>query len=94
MPVGARRESGPGGRGSPPATFTAVPVSVEGSVVRLASATPLFQALLVGSSNVGTLARNQYDVTSDGQRFLVNVPAADPSTMPITVVVNWLKALA
>ena len=43
---------------------------------------------------MGTLARNQYDVTSDGQRFLVNVPAADPSTMPITVVVNWLKALA
>jgi len=75
-------------------TFTAVPVSVEGSAVRLGPATSLFHAPLVGSSSVGTLARNQYDVTSDGQRFLVNVPAADPSTMPITVVVNWLKALA
>ena len=75
-------------------TFTAVPVSVEGSVLRLGPGTSLFQAPLVGSSSVGTLARNQYDVTTDGQRFLVNVPAADPSTMPITVVVNWLKALA
>ena len=74
-------------------TFTAVPLSVEGGVVRLGPASPLFQAPLVGSSSVGTLARNQYDVTSDGQRFLVNVPAADPSTMPITVVVNWLRAL-
>ncbi|MGH9203667.1 MAG: TolB family protein, partial [Vicinamibacterales bacterium] len=69
-------------------TFTAVRVHIEGHVVRLGPATPLFQAPLVGSSSVGTLARNQYDVTSDGQRFLVNVPKAETSRPPLTVLVN------
>lgn len=34
----------------------------------------------------------QYDVTADGQRFLMRTPAAD-STVPITVVLNWTAAL-
>jgi serine/threonine protein kinase len=75
-------------------TFASVPVQFDGDVVRLGQAELLFQAALVGSSSVGTLARNQYDVTADGQRFLVNVPSADPSAIPITVVVNWVTALA
>ncbi len=30
-----------------------------------------------------------YDVTMDGQRFLLNLPAADAEQQPITVLVNW-----
>lgn len=30
-----------------------------------------------------------YDVTPDGQRFLVNLPAAETERQPITVLVNW-----
>ena len=33
--------------------------------------------------------RNQYVVTRDGQRFLVNVSAEDENSAPITVVLNW-----
>ena len=33
--------------------------------------------------------RNQYVVTRDGQRFLVNISAEDENSAPITVVVNW-----
>ena len=33
--------------------------------------------------------RNQYLVTRDGQRFLVNVSAEDQNSAPITVIVNW-----
>jgi serine/threonine protein kinase/Tol biopolymer transport system component len=33
--------------------------------------------------------RNQYLVTRDGQRFLVNVSTEDQSSAPITVIVNW-----
>jgi Tol biopolymer transport system component len=33
--------------------------------------------------------RNQYSVTRDGQRFLVNVSAEDENSAPITVVLNW-----
>jgi eukaryotic-like serine/threonine-protein kinase len=74
-------------------TFMAVPIRLHGNGVEPGDGAPLFRAALVGSSSLGTLARNQYDVTGDGQRLLVNVPSADPSAIPITVVVNWTKAL-
>jgi hypothetical protein len=34
-----------------------------------------------------------YDVTPDGQRFLINVPAEEPSSSRITVVLNWMSTL-
>ena len=34
-----------------------------------------------------------YEVTPDGQRFLINVPAGEPSSSRITVVLNWMAAL-
>jgi serine/threonine protein kinase len=34
-----------------------------------------------------------YDVTPDGQRFLINLVAEDPSSSRVTVVLNWLAAL-
>jgi hypothetical protein len=33
--------------------------------------------------------RAQYDVTRDGQRFLLNVPAEDAAPPSITVVADW-----
>jgi hypothetical protein len=30
-----------------------------------------------------------WDVTSDGQRFLVAVPSADTGLTPINVLLNW-----
>jgi Tol biopolymer transport system component len=37
--------------------------------------------------------RNQYVVTRDGGRFLVNVSAEDENSAPITVVLNWQARL-
>ena len=39
--------------------------------------------------------RGSYDVTADGQRFLVNTRGSEPPRMlePLTVVVNWTTAL-
>jgi eukaryotic-like serine/threonine-protein kinase len=34
-----------------------------------------------------------YDVTRDGQRFLVSHPSGEPSSSRVTLVVNWLAAL-
>ncbi len=34
----------------------------------------------------------QYDVSSDGQRFLLNVPVGDESAPPVTLVQNWTAA--
>jgi eukaryotic-like serine/threonine-protein kinase len=34
-----------------------------------------------------------YDVTADGQKFLVNSRVENPAPIPISVVVNWTAAL-
>ena len=36
---------------------------------------------------------NLYDVSADGQRFLMNIPMEWPSGSPITVTTSWTKAL-
>ena len=46
---------------------------------------PLFPVLAIGN--------HRYDVTGDGQRFLVNVPAPASSSNPATVMLNWTNAL-
>ena len=38
-------------------------------------------------------ARNHYDVSRDGKRFLFMTPADDDRASPFTVVVNWRAAL-
>ena len=39
-------------------------------------------------------ARNvAYDVTADGERFLVSVPAGEPESSRVTVILNWMAAL-
>jgi dipeptidyl aminopeptidase/acylaminoacyl peptidase len=51
--------------------------------------TPLFTVRLPG----GTLQRGgshqQYDVSANGERFLVNTLVPDPAPPPITLIVNW-----
>ena len=37
--------------------------------------------------------RDQFAVTADGQRFLLQVPSEERSSTPITVVVNWATSL-
>lgn len=58
--------------------------SFEAGVVK-----PLFtmRALVVAAAGY------TYDVSADGQRFLVNTPPEQTATAPITVVVNWQAGL-
>ena len=62
-------------------TLTANTAGVEASVPR-----ELFNTGITGSF---LDRRNQYVVTRDGQRFLVNISAEDENSGPITVVMNW-----
>ena len=50
------------------------------------SPTPLF-ATRVGGALQGTF-RQQYDVSSDGARFLMNT-ITEEAASPITVILNW-----
>ena len=53
---------------------------------RVLSSKPLFQLQLPG--NVGF-----YDVTRDGQRFLVNTRSHQEQSVPLTIVTNWSSEL-
>lgn len=50
------------------------------------AAQPLFPLLLAG-------VRSRYDVSADGQRFIVNYSPEEGSQQPITVIVNWTAGL-
>ena len=51
----------------------------------------LFQAPIFGGGISNEIFR--WDMTSDGQRFLINTVPEDKASAPITVVLNWQAAL-
>jgi hypothetical protein len=71
----------------------AVAVTI-GSELKFDTPRELFQTRL---ATTGTLAYRvlRYDVTRDGKRFLINTEseAADVSSSPIAVVLNWTALL-
>jgi eukaryotic-like serine/threonine-protein kinase len=69
-------------------TLMAVPVRAEGA---LEVGTP--RALFNLGPRTGTLFWHSYDVTRDGQRFLVARSVGANSGPALTVVVNWTAAL-
>jgi serine/threonine protein kinase len=99
-PTGSRRQVSTGGGFSPKwrgdgkelyyisadGKLTAVGISV-GATLEFDRATPLFQTMFREG------AYGSYTVSTDGQRFLMNVPPAVGDVTPITVVVNWTAAL-
>jgi eukaryotic-like serine/threonine-protein kinase len=71
----------------------AVPVE-SGTALEVSSAVPLFRAQLLNGPAAAPGFRAQYDVTPDGQRFLLNVPAVEAQPPSVTVVLNWPAGLA
>jgi hypothetical protein len=66
----------------------AVPIEAGTDFFRWGLAKALFQTRLGFDQNTAA-----YDVSADGQRFLINEPAIDVVEPPITVIVNWPKLL-
>jgi serine/threonine protein kinase/Tol biopolymer transport system component len=50
----------------------------------------LFQTMFIGDRGGGF---EHYQVTADGQSFLINTPSAEGTDAPITVVLNWTAGL-
>ena len=65
----------------------AAQVSVAGETLEVGAERVLFDAHAV--SALGSV----YDVTADGQRFLVNIPVDQKASAPITLVLNWTADL-
>jgi hypothetical protein len=66
--------------------ITAVEVTARGETFDVGAAKPLFQTLPLRRGNA-------YDVTGDGQRFLVNLLLQQQSSEPMTLVINWPATL-
>jgi Tol biopolymer transport system component len=67
--------------------LTAVPVEVRGDTLVVGAVEPLFKIRPAGPEV-------HFDVTADGQRFLVREPVAEQVTAPpLSVLVNWPAAL-
>jgi hypothetical protein len=71
---------------APDGTLMAVDVATPGSTIETGIPRALFATGITGSF---VDRFNQYVVTRDGQRFLVNISEEDIRSAPITVVLNW-----
>jgi Tol biopolymer transport system component len=74
---------------APPETLMAAEVSAHDSAITISAVTPLFRIVSPAAAVQGWI----YDVTPDGQRFLLIKPInieAPPAPQPPTIVLNWL----
>jgi len=51
----------------------------------------LFEAPIFAGGDI--LSGHDWDVASDGNRFLIAADPAERAAAPITVVLNWMEAL-
>jgi serine/threonine protein kinase len=71
---------------SPDRKLMAADVKIEGANLEVGVPKVLFQTGVISYPN----PRNVYDVSADGQRFVIITPPEENSSTPITVVTNWL----
>ena len=65
-----------------------VKLSLDGQSLETGTPAALFPIRIAGGPLPG-VAKHQYAVSADGQRFLVNLAADDSTTTPITLIYNW-----
>jgi Tol biopolymer transport system component len=71
----------------------AASVNGEGVAFEVGAVRPLFEVHPRTAEHRGQGPGSNYDVSADGQRFLVNTVAEQAAQAPITVVMNWTSAL-
>ena len=64
----------------------AAEVNGQGPGFEVGAVRPLFQARPTGT-------RYEWDVSADGQRFLVNTAVEQTTSAPVTLVINWQAGL-
>ena len=63
-------------------------------VVTVQSAAATFEAGTPAALfKIDSILEGDYEVTADGQRFLINSSVAGAQSLPFTVVLNWTKDL-
>jgi hypothetical protein len=77
---------------TPEGTLMGASVSA-GSAFRITDSRQLFQQAAVALDFNTPLSYSRYDVTREGQRFLVRMPAESGMPEPIVVLLNWPSLL-
>jgi serine/threonine protein kinase len=78
---------------SPDNKLMAAEVNGQGTTLQVGAARVLFDARPGALTLTPLTFGYQYDVTADGQRFLVNTLVEQKASSPITVVINWTAGL-
>jgi serine/threonine protein kinase/Tol biopolymer transport system component len=74
---------------TPDGTMMAAPIKTTATTIESGTPQLLFKTPIAAVQ----LTLDQYAVTSDGQRFLIQVPTGNAGQAPITVVLNWAAGL-
>jgi serine/threonine protein kinase len=77
----------------PDETLMAVDVNTAGGTIQLGVPKALFRAPVLGGTGGATGNAWRWDISPDGQRFLINTALDDSSSSPITVLLNWQSAI-
>ncbi len=78
---------------TPDEMLMAVAVTVNGGVFQPGVPKPLFRAAVLGGTGGGPTIAWRWDVSPDGQRFLMNTALDEEAGSPITAVLNWQNSL-
>jgi serine/threonine protein kinase len=78
---------------TPDETLMAVDVNTTGGTIQLGVPKPLFRAPVLGGTGGGASNSWRWDISADGQRFLINTSLEDTATSPVTVLLNWQNAM-
>ena len=70
-------------------TMMSVQVSTSGTALKAGTAKAMFKTRMQARSRLF----HEYDVTSDGQRFLIGTLVGESKAVPPTVVLNWTGGL-
>jgi Tol biopolymer transport system component len=71
-----------------------VSVTVTDGAFEAGRPTPLFRTTVLGAPYQNGFVRNEYAVTRDGQRFLINEPIGGSAAYAIRVLVNWRSLMS
>jgi eukaryotic-like serine/threonine-protein kinase len=78
---------------APNENLMAVDVKTSGGTFQLGVPKALFRASVLGGTGGGAGDSWRWDLSADGERFLINTALDDAAGSPITVVLNWQNAL-
>jgi len=78
---------------TPNETLMAVDVNTSGGTVQLGIPKALFRASILGGTGGAPTVAWRWDISKDGQKFLINGALEEAGAAPVTVLLNWQSAM-